>query len=65
MRRPGRLPVERLTAVAAGVLGADRVVAVPRLSDAINAALDRRRDDGGVLVCGSIVTAGEARALLA
>jgi dihydrofolate synthase / folylpolyglutamate synthase len=52
------------------VLGEDRVSAVPLLPDAIDAAIalvdDPSRPGGaGVLVTGSVITAGEARRLLA
>jgi len=62
---PGEL--ERL---AAGVFGPDRVVAAPRLDDAIDiaAALADEASGGlggaGILITGSTTTAGEARLLL-
>jgi dihydrofolate synthase / folylpolyglutamate synthase len=65
------LPVEELAEVAAEVFGPDRVTVEPRLDDAIEAAvtLSERNDDdllsgAGVLITGSVVTAGEARLLL-
>jgi len=62
---------ERLAELAIDVYGEDRVTVVPRLADAIDAAtaLAESADSdsisgGAVLVTGSVVTAGEARALL-
>jgi dihydrofolate synthase/folylpolyglutamate synthase len=70
---PRSMPAEQLAAAAAEVFGADRVEVAPRLDDAIDAAcrLAESADNGavfgrgGVLVTGSVVTAGEARSLLA
>jgi dihydrofolate synthase/folylpolyglutamate synthase len=67
------MPAVLWAAAAAEVFGADRVEVAPRLDDAIDAAcrLAEAADDGavfgrgGVLVTGSVVTAGEARTLLA
>jgi dihydrofolate synthase / folylpolyglutamate synthase len=62
---PRRMPAAVLAARAAEVLGADRVTVEPGLPQAIRAALRRAGDAGtAVLVTGSVVTAGEARALL-
>jgi dihydrofolate synthase / folylpolyglutamate synthase len=67
------LPAERLAATAREIFGADRVSVAPRLSDAIDeaAALAEACEafgdplgSGAVLVTGSVVTVGEARALL-
>ncbi len=67
------LPAERLAAAAAEVFGPDRVTVAPRLDDAIDraAALAETGElrgeapgSGAVLVTGSVVTVGEARALL-
>ena len=65
------VPVDRLAAVAVEVFGADRVSVEPRLDDALEAAVRLAEDTGddllsgaGVLVIGSVVTAGEARVLL-
>ena len=64
-------PVE-LADVATEVFGVDRVSVHPRLDDAIDAALGLAEEDAstgeplsgvGVVVTGSVVTAGEARAL--
>jgi dihydrofolate synthase / folylpolyglutamate synthase len=67
------LPAEQLAVVAREVFGADRVSVEPRLSDAIDhatalaeagEALGTSIGSGAVLVTGSVVTVGEARALL-
>jgi dihydrofolate synthase/folylpolyglutamate synthase len=65
------LSADDLAAVAVEVFGADRVTVEPRLDDAIEAAvrLAEENADGvlagsGVLITGSVVTAGEARTLL-
>jgi dihydrofolate synthase / folylpolyglutamate synthase len=67
---PRRMPVDDLAALAVEVYGADRVAVEPRLDDAIETAV-RLAEEGaeqlggsGVLVTGSVVTAGEARTLL-
>ena len=65
------LPADELAAVAVELFGPDRVSVEPRLDDAIETAvrLAEESDEGtlsgaGVLVTGSVVTAGEARTLL-
>jgi dihydrofolate synthase/folylpolyglutamate synthase len=65
------MTVDDLAAAAVPVFGADRVTVEARLDDAIETAvrLAEDTDDGvlsgaGVLVTGSVVTAGEARVLL-
>ncbi len=67
------LPAEALAEVARGIFGPDRVRIAARLDDAIDlaAALAEAGDadsiglgSGGVLVTGSVITAGEARMLL-
>jgi dihydrofolate synthase/folylpolyglutamate synthase len=65
------LAVDDLAAIAVEVFGADRVTVEPRLDDAIESAIRLAEDDAdgvlvgaGVLVTGSVVTAGEARRLL-
>jgi dihydrofolate synthase/folylpolyglutamate synthase len=59
--------------LAEEVFGEDRVSVVPRLDDALVEAMTRAETteglegavgSGGVLVIGSVVTAGEARVLL-
>ncbi len=65
------VPADELAAVAVDIFGADRVTVEPRLDDALETAV-RLAEDGadgvlvgaGVLVTGSVVTAGEARMLL-
>jgi dihydrofolate synthase/folylpolyglutamate synthase len=67
------LPAEELAEVARGVFGPDRVYVERRLADAIDRAATIAEEggvfgeaigSGGVLVTGSVVTAGEARAML-
>ena len=65
------LPVDELAARAVSVFGPDRVTVEQRMDDAIEAAVRLAEDTGddvlsgaGVLVTGSVVTAGEARTLL-
>jgi dihydrofolate synthase/folylpolyglutamate synthase len=67
---PRALDPDDLAAVAVSVFGADRVSVAPRLADAIDEAIGLAEEGGafsgsGVLVTGSVVTAGEARTLLA
>lgn len=66
---PRSMDVAELAELARGVFGAERVHEVPRLDDAIDVAvgLADQSDDvggGGVLITGSVVTAGDARSLL-
>ena len=66
------MDAQELQRLAAGVFGPERVVAAPRLDDAIEAAttLADEASDGpgpggaGILITGSTTTAGEARLLL-
>jgi dihydrofolate synthase/folylpolyglutamate synthase len=65
------LGVDALAAQAVEMFGADRVTVEPRLDDALETAIRLAEDTGddilagtGVLVTGSVVTAGEARTLL-
>jgi dihydrofolate synthase/folylpolyglutamate synthase len=69
---PRSMPAESLGELARGVFGPDRVVVRPRLDDAIDAAIGLAEEggmhgealgSGGVLVTGSVITAGEARTL--
>ncbi len=67
---PRAMSVDDLSALAARVLGEERVHVEDRLDDAIDTAVRLAEGDGGygsggVLVTGSVVTAGEARSLLA
>jgi dihydrofolate synthase/folylpolyglutamate synthase len=66
------VPADELGALAVDVFGADRVSVSPRLTDALESAIELAEagpDDAlggsGVLVTGSVVTVGEARTLLA
>jgi dihydrofolate synthase/folylpolyglutamate synthase len=66
------LAADELATAAAEIFGADRVTVEPRLDDAVETAvrLAEYSDDAlvagaGVLVTGSVITAGEARTLLA
>jgi dihydrofolate synthase/folylpolyglutamate synthase len=68
---PRAIPADELGALAVDVFGAERVSVHPRLGEAIEAAIELAEagpDDAlggsGVLVTGSVVTAGEARTLL-
>jgi dihydrofolate synthase/folylpolyglutamate synthase len=70
---PRAMDAEDLEALARDVFDEDRVHLEPRLPDAVDAAFaltdraaaDRGLDAGtGILVCGSLVTVGEARTLL-
>ena len=67
------LPAAELAATAREVFGADRVTVAPRLADAIDEATGLAEaggsggssiGSGAVLVTGSVVTVGEARAML-
>ena len=67
------LSAESLGEIAAGIYGPDRVVVERRLDDAIERAVTLAEEGlgegiglggGGVLVTGSVITAGEARTLL-
>jgi dihydrofolate synthase/folylpolyglutamate synthase len=68
---PRAIPADELGALAVDVFGADRVSVHPQLFDALESAIELAEagpDDAlggsGVLVTGSVVTAGEARSLL-
>jgi dihydrofolate synthase/folylpolyglutamate synthase len=67
------MPAAELAVVAREVFGQDRVTITPRLADAIDEgtalaeageALGSSIGTGAVLVTGSVVTVGEARAML-
>ena len=65
------MPVDDLAELAVEVFGPERVTVEARLDDAIETAVnlsEENADDvlsgAGVLVTGSVVTAGEARTLL-
>jgi len=66
------MPADELGALAVDVFGSDRVSVHPVLTEALESAIELAEagpDDAlggsGVLVTGSVITAGEARALLA
>jgi dihydrofolate synthase/folylpolyglutamate synthase len=63
------LPAEELAEVARGIYGSDRVHVARRLPDAIEQAATLAETQGvygsgGVVVTGSVITAGEARTML-
>jgi dihydrofolate synthase/folylpolyglutamate synthase len=65
------MPADELGALAVDVFGAHRVSVSPRLADALSEAIELAEagpDDAlggsGVLVTGSVITAGEARTLM-
>jgi dihydrofolate synthase / folylpolyglutamate synthase len=66
------MPAEELAVTAVEIYGEDRVTVEPRLADAIDKAVALAEEGsgrssigtGGVLVTGSVVTAGEARTML-
>jgi dihydrofolate synthase/folylpolyglutamate synthase len=64
------MPAEELGEIALEIFGPDRVDVRPRLIDAVDTAIALAEADAeelpsgvGVVVTGSVVTAGEARAL--
>jgi dihydrofolate synthase/folylpolyglutamate synthase len=68
---PRAMPADELGALAVDVFGADRVSVSPRLADALTEAIELAEagpDDAlggsGVLVTGSVITAGQARTLM-
>ncbi|MDP9443324.1 MAG: bifunctional folylpolyglutamate synthase/dihydrofolate synthase [Actinomycetota bacterium] len=70
---PRAMPAESLGELARRVFGGERVAVVPRLDDALDqaaalaesgGAVGEAIGSGGVLVTGSVITAGEARTLL-
>ncbi|MGH8889661.1 MAG: bifunctional folylpolyglutamate synthase/dihydrofolate synthase [Acidothermaceae bacterium] len=63
------MPVDDLAAMAVEIFGEDRVDVASRLDEAIGTAVERAEEDSdfggaGVLITGSVVTAGDARAML-
>jgi dihydrofolate synthase/folylpolyglutamate synthase len=64
------MPAEELGEIAAEIFGEDRVLVRPKLIDAIDDAIRLAEENaiamgtGGVLITGSVITAGEARTLL-
>lgn len=66
---PRSLPAEELAEIAEGTFGPERVHMAERLDDAIDRAIGLAEETGeyrgaGVLITGSVTTAGEARTLL-
>jgi dihydrofolate synthase/folylpolyglutamate synthase len=66
---PRSMPAQELAVVAREVFGEDRVHLVPRLDDAIDRAIGLADESGefagaGVLITGSVTTAGDARLLM-
>src|SRR5690606_18095316 len=64
------MPAAELAEIAGGIFGEDRVETAARLDDAIELGTRLAEEEatalgsGGVLVSGSVITAGEARVLL-
>ncbi len=66
---PRSMPAQELAEVARDMFGEDRVHLVPRLDDAIDQAIGLADEAGefagaGVLITGSVTTAGDARLLM-
>lgn len=66
---PRAMAVADLERMARQIFGADRVFARPTLAEAINAAIDDAKrplsdDTVGILITGSVITAGEARSII-
>ncbi|KQS59953.1 dihydrofolate synthase [Geodermatophilus sp. Leaf369] len=68
---PRAIPADELGAIAVDVFGADRVSVHPQLFDALESAIelaeagaDHALGGSGVLVTGSVITAGEARRMM-
>ncbi|RJL34556.1 bifunctional folylpolyglutamate synthase/dihydrofolate synthase [Bailinhaonella thermotolerans] len=66
---PRSMPADALAELARGVFGAERVHEAPLLDDAIDTAITLAEETGefagnGVLITGSVTTAGDARVLL-
>lgn len=66
---PRSMPADELAEIASGVFGPERVAVAPRLDDAIDDGVRLAEGEGelsgaGVIVTGSVVTAGDARRLL-
>jgi dihydrofolate synthase/folylpolyglutamate synthase len=63
------MKISELELIASEIFGADRVFSSDTLSDAINKAVQDSirplsEDTIGILITGSVVTAGEARAIV-
>src|SRR5690606_4965422 len=64
---PRAMPAARLGALAAEIFGESRVTVEPDLPEALDRAITLAEEDGlggGVIVTGSVITAGEVRQLL-
>jgi dihydrofolate synthase/folylpolyglutamate synthase len=66
---PRRLPVDALAALAVEVFGEERVTSCRSLADGLDAGVRLAEEAdtyaaSGVIVTGSVVTAGQARAML-
>ena len=65
---PRAMEADALAQHAEAIFGSDRVIVQPNLADAISQAIDLADAAGtsgvGVIVTGSVVTAGAARALI-
>jgi folylpolyglutamate synthase/dihydrofolate synthase len=66
---PRSMPPEELAELAEGIFGIERVHVAERMDDAIDQAITLAEDTGefqgaGVLITGSVMTAGDARTLL-
>jgi dihydrofolate synthase/folylpolyglutamate synthase len=66
---PRALPIDELERIAIDVFGEDRVSSARDLADAIDMAVTRAEENGdlggsGVVITGSVVTAGQARHML-
>ncbi|CAM00709.1 dihydrofolate synthase/folylpolyglutamate synthase [Saccharopolyspora erythraea NRRL 2338] len=69
---PRAMDPDELASIAKDIFGPDRIVVEPRLDDAVETAIQMAEETtdpsesvsgGGVVITGSVVTAGEARAL--
>ena len=69
---PRAMDPDELAALAKDIFGAERIVVEPRLDDAVETAIQMAEETtgdsdtvsgGGVVITGSVVTAGEGRAL--
>ncbi|TDC65594.1 bifunctional folylpolyglutamate synthase/dihydrofolate synthase [Actinomadura sp. GC306] len=66
---PRSMPPEELAELAGSIFGPERIHLAPRLDDAIDRAIGLAEETGeyrgaGVLITGSVITAGDARTLL-
>ena len=66
---PRSMDIDELAAIAVGVMGADRLQVADDLADAMEVATERADEwlaegSAGILVTGSVVTAGDVRSML-